>query len=200
MINYKNQSFFEQHMDISLYPELTNPEFILKKFINRNILHIGCVDSMYYNKTANLHIKLSTITNNLVGFDIDKKGLEQLNLDCPSTYFSEFKDVLTKSYDTVLVPEVIEHVLNVQEFIENLLQIETKEYFITAPYFGLSKSNIKIENGKCVEIVHPDHKCWHSPYTLYNVCKPLIQKLNAEKTSEVMILRSTSVGIHIKKD
>jgi len=197
MINYKQENFFEQYLDVYDMPLTSNPDFILNKFNNMKILHIGCVDSLYYNKDRNLHIQLSRITKSLFGYDIDINGLKQLEKDCPSVYFSNFDDVLSQEYDLVLVPEVIEHVNNVESFMDNLFSIKTKEYFITAPYIGLFNSNIKHSGTRYKELVHPDHKCWHSPYTLLNTCNKLLTKYPSSNT-DMYILKSTSVAIHIK--
>lgn len=196
MINYTNQDFFNHTFNINRH-DIDTQTYILNTFINKSILHIGCVDSLYYNKDHNLHIKLSKICKSLHGFDIDKKGIDILNTDCPSTYFTNISDIYTHSYDVVLIPEVLEHVDNVGEFIQSMAKINTKQYFITAPDISLYNTHIKNDGNYIHEMVHSDHKCWYSPYTLHNVCKPLISKITTSDSSELLLLKG-SISLHIK--
>ena len=196
MINYINENFFNHRFVISRL-DIGTQTYILNKFIGKSILHIGCVDSLCYNKDHNLHIKLAPKCQMLHGFDIDKKGLEILNTDCPSTYFTNLSDVYKYTYDVVLIPEVIEHVDNVGEFIKNMAKINTKEYFITAPDISLYNTNIKNTSNYIHESIHSDHKYWFSPYTLYNVCNPLISKITSTDSCEMLLLNG-SISLHIK--
>ena len=199
MIHVTQEKFFNQILNVESRLLSSNPDYILNMFANYKILHIGCVDSQYYNPKSNLHCNLAKITNNLYGFDIDIDGLKILEKDCPSSkYFYNWDDIYSQDYDVVLIPEVIEHVLDVGIFIEKIRKINTKELFISAPYFGLYNSHVKESNGLYQETVHPDHKCWYSPYTLYNIFKDVITERKASETSSVLILKSTSVALHIK--
>lgn len=196
MLNYKHTDFFTHIFDVE-YVDVSTHDFILTKFAGKHILHIGCVDSMYYNPNNNLHIKLSKISKSLHGYDIDIDGLNKLNCDCPSTYYTNINDVINNKYDVVLIPEVIEHVLNLHEFIESIKKINTTEYFITAPDISLYKTNITESSNSVCEIVHPDHKYWFSPYTLYKSCSPLIEKITSTDTCNMYNIKG-SIAIHIK--
>lgn len=196
MINYRQDDFFNHNFKINRL-NIGTQSYILNTFVNKSILHIGCVDSLCYNKEHNLHIKLSSISKSLHGFDIDKNGIDILNEDCPSVYFTDLNNVYNELYDIVLIPEVIEHVDNLGDFINNMAKINTKEYFITAPDISLYNTNISGIGDNIHEAVHSDHKCWFSPYTLYNVCKPLISKITLKDTCDMFLLNG-SIAIHIK--
>ncbi|NBW15781.1 MAG: hypothetical protein EBR82_48120 [Caulobacteraceae bacterium] len=75
--------------------------------------------------------------------------------------------------DVVIVPEVIEHVTNVEQFLDDIAAVDADTYVFTAPcamqcamrgHFSRVKHTV-------LEIVHEDHKCWYSPYTLANALK-----------------------------
>ena len=198
MINYSQPNFFE-HLFKVVRLDLNTRDFIYDRFSGKSLLHVGCVDSMHYSKDDNLHIELSKRCPDIVGFDIDIDGLHQLQEDCPSTYYHNFDDVLSRQYDVVLVPEVIEHVWNVGEFVDSLAQIDTKEYFVSAPYIGLFPSNISHDGETLRELVHADHKCWHSPYTLYNVFRKIIDAKSSPDMCDLYILKNnSSVVLHIR--
>ena len=79
---------------------------------------------------------------------------------------------VTGTYDTVLVPEVLEHVPDVQGFLRQLDAVGASQYIITVPdAFSCFRRHFDYSSGAqtFVEVVHPDHNCWYTPYTLANV-------------------------------
>ena len=82
-------------------------------------------------------------------------------------------DEVTAAYDVVLIPEVIEHVGNLESFFE-IDHVDFKTVLITAPdayscmrrHFELVKD---ADTETFIEVVHPDHNCWFTPYTLWNL-------------------------------
>ncbi len=71
-------------------------------------------------------------------------------------------------YDTILVPNVIEHIENPGAFVENLFKIKFKTLFILVPNFSVSHLS-SYDGTFFTERIHPDHYCWYSPYTLWNL-------------------------------
>lgn len=141
--------------------------------VNKKVLHFGCTDYPIFNPNNNLHLKLSKICKKLHGFDIDIKGLELLRTYYNGKYFSSF-DQITEKYDTVLIPETIEHVDNIKDFLENIYRIDSKYFIISGPncFNSHFSHGFKKNSGKLFEeVVHPDHNCWFSPYTLKNTIK-----------------------------
>jgi 2-polyprenyl-3-methyl-5-hydroxy-6-metoxy-1,4-benzoquinol methylase len=83
-----------------------------------------------------------------------------------------------KKYDVIIIPEVIEHINNVQDFLlqfNNILN-ENGIIYISGPN-AFCQNNLeqttrnKNNVNKFFELVHPDHNCWYSPYTLQNTIK-----------------------------
>ncbi|AMC10152.1 hypothetical protein Lupro_02310 [Lutibacter profundi] len=112
--------------------------FFISECKNKNVLHFGCTDWPIFNSKNNLHIKLANVCKSIDGFDVDKEG--------------------------------IEHVDNVADFLKFISKIDATKFYITAPNC-FSKSRIKnyhVEKNEFIEVVHPDHNCWYSPYTLKN--------------------------------
>lgn len=144
--------------------------FFLKYCKDKTVIHFGCVDWPIFNEKNNLHIDLSSYTRKLDGFDVDKKGLLKLKQYVDEDYYSNFKDLSDKYYDVCLVPETIEHVDNVKKFLKKLSKVNAEKFLITAPNCfakGRHRRNL-MKRDYFIELVHPDHNCWYSPYTLKN--------------------------------
>lgn len=145
----------------------------------RRVLHVGCTDYPVFNPDLNLHIQISDECATLDGLDTDVAGMEVLAGYVPGRYYRTPSEVKI-AYDLLLVPETIEHVHNIQEFLNALNGIDFKEILITAPC--LIGWNACFNYVDClgwrhaslcgpddyVEEIHPDHKAWFTPYTLAN--------------------------------
>jgi hypothetical protein len=173
-----NKSFFEQCIEVdSTYKWSDRFDFFKNHIDNKNVLHVGCVDYPITNPNNNLHIQMSKLCNSIDGFDINLTAdvYNVLKVENGDLY-NKWEDV-NKTYDIVLVPAVIEHVNNVQLFLNQLDKIKSNKMIITAPdIFSFKKEQLKhIENNTWVEIVHPDHNCWYSPYTLKNTVNKFLK-------------------------
>lgn len=139
----------------------------------KRVLHLGCVDHPIFDPQKNLHIQLEKHCAVLDGFDVNVEGFERMRPFVKGTLLSKWEDI-TEEYDLVLVPEVMEHVPNVQEFLGRIAKIRTARVIITVPdafqcfrrHFDYNR-----ETNTFVEVVHPDHNCWYTPYTLTNTLK-----------------------------
>lgn len=153
---------------------------------NKKVLHFGCTDWPIFDPKSNLHIKLSKCTKLLHGFDIDLVGIENLKKYVDQAYFSNFSEVNNFEYDVCLVPETIEHVDNVKDFLVGLSTVNAKIFLITAPncFAPEHMSRNSNEPNEFVEIIHPDHNCWYSPYTLKNQ----IEKYSNLKVTNVVLM------------
>jgi hypothetical protein len=153
---------------------------------DKTILHLGCNDWPIFKPEYNLHIKLAKLAKTIHGFDIDLEGIESLKRYVNQPYFSNFSQLEGNQYDICLVPETIEHVDNVRTFLEGLSTVDAKVFYITAPNC-FSKKHIERNfygNGEFIEVNHPDHNCWYSPFTLRNQ----IEKYSDLKVEEVILL------------
>nr|WP_288836676.1 hypothetical protein [uncultured Flavobacterium sp.] len=152
----------------------------------KTVLHLGCNDWPIFNPKYNLHIKLAKHADVIHGFDIDLGGIEELKKHVNQPYFSNFNQLKNNQYDICLVPETIEHVDNVRDFLEGLSTVDAKLFYITAPNC-FSKNHIERNfygQDEFIEVNHPDHNCWYSPYTLKNQ----IEKYSNLKVENVFLM------------
>ncbi|UMY65866.1 MULTISPECIES: hypothetical protein [unclassified Flavobacterium] len=158
---------------------------------NKKVIHFGCNDYPIFNPSYNLHIHLSKHTEVLHGFDIDLEGIEELRKYVDQEYFSQFSELEGRTYDICLVPETIEHVDNVRSFLEGIASVDATTFYITAPNCFAQKHMKRNHEttDQFIEIVHPDHNYWFSPYTLKNV----IQKYTNLEVTEVILLENDTM-------
>lgn len=169
------------------YIRMHNRFEYFKDFCNdKNVLHFGCVDWPIFDSQNNLHIELSKITKLLHGFDIDIDGLENLKKYVNQNYYSQFSELKDIFYDVCLVPETIEHVDNVSDFLQGLSGVNANKFIITAPncFSGEHISRNYDDGLFFYEVVHPDHNCWYSPFTLKNQ----IEKYSNLKVTRIVLL------------
>tara|TARA_R110000868_G_scaffold75946_6_gene218850 strand:- start:23434 stop:24294 length:861 start_codon:yes stop_codon:yes gene_type:complete len=175
MIYETTENFYTQKIYLTNVRE-SRFEFLANLCKGKSVMHIGCADTMVFNPDTNLHIYLSAIGEGTIidGLDIDVETSKKLEEVCPGTYFTAY-DAVNKSYDLMIIPEVIEHVPNIGLFLKDIFSIKCEEYFFTAP--SMMMAQFFCEDTFSLESVHPDHKCWFSPYTLYNTIKPFANEL-----------------------
>ncbi len=166
-------------------------EFFKKICTNKKVLHFGCTDWPIFDPNRNLHIELSKYAESLHGFDIDLEGIENLKHYVDQDYFSDYTEIQNNYYDVCLIPETIEHVDNVKLFLENISLIKADIFIITAPNC-FSKEHISRNfygKNQFIEVVHPDHNCWYSPFTLKNQ----IEKYSKLKVRETILLEKDTM-------
>lgn len=137
----------------------------------QRVLHIGCADWPITDPKTSLHLALEPHCAVLDGFDIQAEALAALAPHTRGKLYSRFED-LTDEYDLVLVPEVLEHVPDVAGFLAQLQSLKATTIVMTVPdayqchqrHFSYAE-----ETQTFVEVVHPDHNCWYTPYTFSNV-------------------------------
>jgi 2-polyprenyl-3-methyl-5-hydroxy-6-metoxy-1,4-benzoquinol methylase len=179
----KQKEFFIQKiLFFDIFSRMNLYEYYCK---GKKVLHVGCTDYPIFDPKNNLHITLSKLASEIHGSDLDIEGLKALKQYVDQPYFSSLADV-TDSYDICLIPEVIEHVDNISLFLKDIEKINAKLFIIAAPNaFGRHYRSVNyFKTGKLsVEIEHPDHNCYFSPYTLKNV----IQKYSCLKVQNVFL-------------
>lgn len=194
MIYEKTDNFYNQKIHVTTIRE---PRFNFFSNICRDkkIMHIGCADAMAFKEDSNLHICLSKLESPTVlhGLDIDTDTISKLSEICPGKYFTSY-DQVTEDYDIVLIPEVMEHVPNVNLFLKDVLSIVSKEYLFTVP--SILAAQIFCDDCFTLEMIHPDHKYWFSPYTLYNT----IQSYSSDYDMQMYYLENKSqIGVRLWK-
>lgn len=150
--------------------------------LEKKVIHIGCTDYPIFNPKYNLHLQISTFCKELQGMDVDKEGLKILESHFSGKYYDSFSQI-NEEFDLILVPETIEHVDNVKEFLQEIDLLNSSKLIITAPNCFNNFFKHRVINNFFIEAVHPDHNCWYSPYTLKNV----IEKFSNFRVKEVYL-------------
>ena len=175
--------YFVQRVEISNeIAELNRLELFLNICRGKRVLHVGCADWPITDPATSLHLALESVCAKLDGVDPHVEALDQLAPYCSGRLFSRIEDA-TDSYDVVLVPEVLEHVPNVSEFLAALQNVDSSTFFISVPdAFQCRGGHFDYLDGAetFVEVVHPDHNAWYTPYTFTNTLRKY-SMLNIEK-------------------
>jgi Bacterial protein of unknown function (HtrL_YibB) len=197
-------SFFLQRLKVHRY-DAPKVEFFADLCRGRRVLHVGCTDFPIFDPATNLHLKLVPVCAVLHGLDTDRDGLATLRAHGAGETYASL-DEITESYDVLLVPEVIEHVANVGEFLNGLARVRASRVVVTAPcvigHFLNGAFNYAGVPGRLggfvqhfgdptayIEEVHPDHNCWYSPYTLANT----LEKLTDWRVDELWLLENKTM-------
>jgi len=136
----------------------------------KRVLHVGCADWPITNPATSLHLALEPHCAALDGFDIHEEALDALRPFTRGRLFSHFDEIVDE-YDIVLVPEVMEHVPRVDEFLATLDAVDARFFLITVPdAFQCRQRHFEYgsQTETFVEVVHPDHNCWYTPFTFAN--------------------------------
>lgn len=170
----KHDSYFVQRVDVD--DELVGTprlDVFRQLCVGKRVLHIGCADWPITNIATSLHLQLEPHCAQLDGFDVHLEALEQLAPLAKGRLFSDFAQI-TDSYDVVLIPEVMEHVADVATFLAQLESIDAACWFLSVPDAFQCRGrhfDYLSETKTFVEVVHPDHNVWYSPYTLANTIR-----------------------------
>jgi hypothetical protein len=139
----------------------------------RRVLHVGCVDWPITDVRSSLHVQLDPHCVTLDGLDVHPEGFDALRPHLRGRLFSDWTQV-EDEYDLVLVPEVLEHVADVAGFLRQLDALRAPHFVLTVPdAYSCMRGHFDylaaVET--FVEVVHPDHNCWYTPYTFANVVR-----------------------------
>jgi len=155
-------------------------DFIKEICRGRKVLHLGCTNYPYTNDAiANemlLHFELEKTASEIVGFDLDPRGLEILRGNGSSNLFIADLERLEKvaiedTFDVIIGGEMIEHLSNPGAFltgIRSFMRADTKLVITTINAYCAMRFLIYGLRGKGGqnEPVHPDHVSYYSYKTL----------------------------------
>lgn len=189
LINGKyHKSFFVQKEIVDKTFIKSSRETFLEPYVTgKKVLHIGFVDWPITDINSNLHISLSPLCHRLDGFDINFEHAEELRV--PNGDLYNVWDHLPNDYDVIIIPEVIEHVGNVEEFLKSV-SLKNGILIITAPDAYLLKNEWEETDDRFLEAVHPDHNCYYTPFTLKNT----IEKYTDRKVSSLHWINKRSIA------
>ena len=169
---------------------------------HKNVIDIGFVDEGFLQSRIDsgnwLHSKIRLSAKSVWGFDIDKDSIEFFGGGVNNFYCQDFckhdahikvKDIigLNSSIDYIICGEIIEHVIDVRMFLNNLRIISDyykAEIIITAPNvfsYSYGFKNMFCYTFKKVEYVHEDHLCWYSYFTITNLLESNGLKIESVK-------------------
>jgi 2-polyprenyl-3-methyl-5-hydroxy-6-metoxy-1,4-benzoquinol methylase len=175
------QSFFKQIVKITKRTKRL-PFFLDFIGTEKSVIHVGCADWPIFETSNNLHIQLCNKNKNVDGYDPQEETINNMKT-CPSLLGRNlFATLPEKKYDIIISPETIEHVNNVEGFLLSLVKLANvgAQFLLTGPnalcYEHYNRNTNR--TNEFVEIVHPDHNCWYSPYTLPNVIRKVLKSNN----------------------
>ncbi len=177
----KTDDFFTQKLAVGNI-DLHSWSFCKDLCRDKKVLHIGCSDWPIFNPKGNMHIFLSEFCKELHG--VDPNGIEELIKHYPEgKYFKNLTEPMLRQteYDVVLVPNIIEHLVNPGKIVDELFSLNFKKMFVLVPNYKVYEQ-ATYANGIFTEKIHRDHFFWFSPYTLYNLFSKHILEVNAEET------------------
>lgn len=174
MIETQHAPFYLQSVPVSdAYVGKPRLEVLRGYCENKKVLHIGCVDYPVTQLAGNLHLQLAPFCATLDGYDIHTEVYPTLE---PYIKNGRFLYSLEEAadYDVVIIPEVLEHIGDVPNFLGEIAKISAKKFLITVPdLFQCFNRHFEYsgKNQVFLEAIHPDHNCWYSPYTIANIIK-----------------------------
>ena len=147
----------------------------------KNVIHLGCVDhdpdtvkkKLRHEKW--LHAHLCNSATHCFGVDINAEGIRFLqemgyaDTSCLDILETDDTRLTARSWDLLLVPEVLEHIGNPVDFLSRI----HKKYrnidrlVVTVPN-AFTKSNFR-NAGRGAEVINSDHRYWFTPYTIAKV-------------------------------
>ncbi len=164
----------------------------------KRVLHVGCADWPITDIKTSLHLALEPFCAALDGVDPHTEALEQLAPLTKGSLFSSLEEV-TGSYDVVLVPEVMEHVPDVAGFLSQIEAIDAGMFLISVPdAFQCRERHFDYVSDAqtFVEVVHPDHNAWYTPYTFANT----IRKYSGFNIEQMWFFNRISLLALLSKD
>ncbi len=168
-----------------------NHEFYSNIVSGKKVLHIGCTDhkeliDTKIRKNEYLHTKLIKKASLIHGIDVNKEAIDYLKnkYNISDLYYYDvthetIPSCLLKKYDIILVPEVLEHVLNLGNFLQAIKKFMSSESLLIVSTPNAFKSHSFFTVLKGYEETNPDHKYYFSYVTLKSLleeCGFMIEK------------------------
>lgn len=163
--------------------KLNRDDYLIELVKDKTILHLGFLDHLPLidDKIKNknwLHNKLVESSKLCVGIDINEEGIKYLenkykmnDIYCIDIVNDNLpNDIANIKFDYLLIPDVIEHISNPQQFlfsIKEKLKDSVKEVVVTTP--NAFRWNNFINTFKNSECINTDHRFWFTPYTLSKI-------------------------------
>ena len=186
--NQKHDDYFVHQIEVKDYRHLNRLDLFVPLVKSKSVLHVGNIDWPITDPQNSLHLRLAEVANNIDGIDPNIEGSEDIKIKNGKQYH-KWNEVKGKTYDLILVPEVIEHVDSYRKFFNNLDTVNGP-IMVTAPCAWACNSFFEKRENIFLEVVHPDHNCWFSPFTLKNT----IEKYGKRRVSAMYWVNRMSIA------
>jgi SAM-dependent methyltransferase len=168
--------------DVSVPAVVDRIDYLRARSERKKILHIGCLDhpeiiSERIKDQTWLHGILSAVAEKCVGIDVEEQGYQfvQRELGIMNIRLLDLTRPLGESdvcllrethSDLILCPEVLEHITNHQQLLQNLWKISgpATRLLVTVPNAFQFGNFVNALRG--FESINSDHKYWFTFYTL----------------------------------
>jgi 2-polyprenyl-3-methyl-5-hydroxy-6-metoxy-1,4-benzoquinol methylase len=168
--------------DLSMPDTVNRIEYLRVRSAKKKVLHVGCLDhpevirERIKNQTW-LHGIISASAALCVGIDVDVHGIDLVNreLDIENIHLIDLsaslvhKDLVflrRTQWDLILCPEVLEHITNHQQFLQNLRKISHSDTTLIVTVPNAFKFGNFVNAFRGFESINSDHKYWFTFYTL----------------------------------
>lgn len=136
-----------------------------------SVLDVGCVGQDYnYDNPLWLHNLIRSFSRSLDGVDIQNEGIKKLRSKGYSVYSAEELSISGKTYDVIVMSDVIEHVndpVGFLRFYAGFLVPGGKILITTPNAHGIRNfTSILIRNSYSV---NPEHTLWLCPKTMLEI-------------------------------
>ncbi len=144
--------------------------FLVDLVQGASVVHIGCADHLEVikqkmNVGKYLHALLLEVCTDVIGVDSNIAGLaamKDLGFNPKKLIPNHELDNLEGAFDFALIPDVVEHIHNVGDFLLDVKKLNVKHFVFSTPN-GLSLGN---RLSLTTENVNSDHVSSFTPYTL----------------------------------
>lgn len=199
VLETKHDPYFVQKVDVSTdLIGVSRMDLFGSLCAGKRVLHVGCADWPITDLKTSLHLALEPLCAQLDGVDPHTEALEQLAPYAKGRLFGSLAEV-TDSYDVVLCPEVMEHVPDVEDFLAQLEGIDAATFLISVPDAFQCRErhfDYNTDAQTFVEVVHPDHNVWYTPYTFANT----IRKYSGLEIQKMWFFNRISLLALLSKD
>lgn len=141
----------------------------------RKLLHIGCVDHpplIEAKIAAGQYLHKLLVDKNrdnvVYGLDNNVQGLRVMKEMGFKNLFSNFSELQGLSFDTVLIPDTIEHLQNPGQFLDSVKALSFEKIIVSVPNAYSLENRLFLRS----ESINSDHRTLYSPYSL---CKLLTE-------------------------
>ena len=176
--------------------------YIAELTTGKAVLHLGASDTgMEGTSIDNL---IRSVASGVFSVDVEfpphfegDHGYYDLNTDVICDY--QGGDYV---YDIAIAGEVLEHLTNpsgIADFIYSLTFLPDKILITVPNAFTPSRFNEnRLDGDVFEEIVHPQHYCYYTPYTISNWCRTMFKDVY-EIEQTVLIDNFNSIGLLLKR-